>query len=800
MSATGRLLAVAALSAAVWLARIDRTVVAQDAAPAITLRMIVVTTADAAQRVLDRLNAGENFAVVARNASTAPSAEDGGWLGKLPLAQLRPEVRRALEGLAPGRFTDAIRIPTGFAIFKVEADAPAATVAPGVSAALASSGAVRYVYDVSGFTEARAAFASVSKAPDWNMEPSSICSARNASLAATRASIETYLAPANAAVRAARPAIDIMQLYFGLGQLDAYEGKMGGAVAHFENAYRIAQAGVPSGVLQLLEALGIAHLHKSSGDNGVYETPGDFCLLPMRPGRAYTKTDDSQRAVEYFERYLQQKPDDLEVRWLLNLAYMTLGQYPEKVPAPYLIPPAAFQSTEDVGRFRDVAPEAGLRNFEMAGGVVVDDLRHTGRLDIVTSTMDSCGPMKYFGNNGDGTFTDVTVASGLTAPTTTQTAVWTDIDNDGFLDLFVGNETGAAQLFLNGRDGTFTDIAASAGVNRSSFAKGVTAGDYDNDGWPDLYVSNYGETNFLYHNNGNKTFTEFATAAGVRGTPTGFATWFFDYDNDGWDDIFATSYVASIDEMVRDYLGRPHNATTARLYRNLHDGTFRDVSADVGLDKVMMPMGSNFGDLDNDGWLDMYLGTGQPSYVAMAGAVLLRNEEGRAFVNVTASSGTGELHKGHAVAFADLDGDGDEDIVFEVGGATRGDRHAMRVFENPGHGNDWIDLSLKGVKSNRTAVGARITVTVEDAAGRRRTIHRTVGATSSFGSLPLAQHVGLGRAARNVDVEIWWPASHTRQQFANVGKNKVLTIEELAKTFTASTPRAVTLGGARRTP
>ena len=206
-----------------------------------------------------------------------------------------------------------------------------------------------------------------------------------------------------------------------------------------------------------------------------------------------------------------------------------------------------------------------------------------------------------------------------------------------------------------------------------------------------------------------------------------------------------TSYVASLDELVRDYLGMPHNGTTMKLYRNLGDGSFRDVSAEAGLNKALMPMGANFGDIDNDGFLDMYLGTGNPSYGALAGSALLRNKDGRAFVNVTASSGTGELHRGHGVAFADLDNDGDEDIVFEVGGMTPGDRHAIRLFENPGHGNDWIALKLVGVKSNRTAVGARIKVTVEDEKGQRRAIHRTVGPGGSFGASPLLQHIGLGQ-------------------------------------------------------
>ena len=147
------------------------------------------------------------------------------------------------------------------------------------------------------------------------------------------------------------------------------------------------------------------------------------------------------------------------------------------------------------------------------------------------------------------------------------------------------------------------------------------------------------------------------------------------------------------------------------------NGTFRDVTEEVGLDKVFMPMGANFGDIDNDGFLDIFLGTGTPSYVSLVPSVLFRNHDGKYFVDVTTSSGTGELHKGHGVAFADFQNNGQEEIVDDVGGATPGDSHALRVFENPGHGNDWISLKLVGVKTNRAAIGARIKVTVENEGG-----------------------------------------------------------------------------------
>jgi tetratricopeptide (TPR) repeat protein len=734
------------------------------------------------------------------------------------------------------------------------------------TAILAGRAKIAYPPDVSGAVEVEVAFRNLPKPADWNRNLRAVCEARKQSLALAVDHLQQLLDPNDPDSFAVTRPDEVGRVHFSLAQLLAYQGEMEPAIRHWTEAYKFATTHAPKMLPELEEVLGTAYLHKSEMENGVYRKPGDRCIFPPARVFRYKNTADSQKAVDYFTRFLARNPDTLEVRWLLNLAYMTLGKYPSGVPAKYRIPPSVFASKESVARFVDIAPAAGLNSFSMAGGVIVDDFDSDGLLDIVTSSYDQCESLHLFHNNGDGTFTDraaqaglsdqlgglnliqtdynndgcldifvlrggwqqamrssllrnncdgtftdVTEAAGLAAPIASQTAVWADIDNDGLLDLFIGNEQGPSRLYHNRGDGTFEDIAPSAGVDRVAFSKGVVAADYDNDGFVDFYVSNLGGDNFLYHNNHDRTFTEVGKKAGVQAPWMSFATWFFDYDNDGLPDLYVNSYYMSPDENLRSQLGLPHTAETVKLYHNQGDGSFRDVTTEVGLDHVYNPMGSNFGDFDNDGFLDFYLGTGTPPYGDILPNVLYHNQHGEKFVDVTASSGTGELHKGHGVAFADLSNNGYDDLIAETGGAVPGDRHAIRLFQNPGNislgpRNDWISLRLVGEKSNRAAIGARILLTVRDGDQAQRFIDRTVGSGGSFGASPLQQHIGLGKDAHILNIELWWPATGTRQNFGNVGKNQFLEIHEFAKDFTRLERRPFVLGGkppavvARKTP
>jgi hypothetical protein len=189
-------------------------------------------------------------------------------------------------------------------------------------------------------------------------------------------------------------------------------------------------------------------------------------------------------------------------------------------------------------------------------------------------------------------------------------------------------------------------------------------------------------------------------------------------------------------------------------------------------------MGSNFGDFDNDGWLDLYLGTGDPEISNLMPNRAFRNDRGGTFQDVTTSGGFGHLQKGHGVSFADLDHDGDQDIYHSVGGAFQGDFYRNALFENPGHDNDWITLKLEGTDSNAVGIGARIKIAIQEEGGAERTIYRTVTTGGSFGANPLRQQIGLGKAKMVQRMEVTWPVTGKTQVFTEVAANRFYAIRE----------------------
>jgi hypothetical protein len=458
------------------------------------------------------------------------------------------------------------------------------------------------------------------------------------------------------------------------------------------------------------------------------------------------------------------------------------------------------------GGFEDRTAAAGLGGLYGGLNVVHADVDNDGDLDLYVLRGAWFGPHGRHPNSlllgeaagadaaGGGTavFRDATFLSGLgDAHYPTQTAAWADVDNDGDLDLFVGNEHSAgqpapSQLFRNegaGPDGVvrFRDIAAGAGVEVRAFVKAAVWGDIDNDRFPDLYVSVLGGPNRLYRNRGDGSFEDVAVELGVTGPRQSFPAWFWDFDNDGNLDLFVSSYTGDrggLGFVAASYQGFPGPWELARLYRGTGGGRFEDVAARAGLTRLHLPMGSNFGDLDGDGFLDFYLGTGYPDYEAVMPNVLYRGLGGERFVDVSLAAGFGHLQKGHAVAFADIDSDGDLDVFEQMGGAFPGDGFGDALFENPGFGNRWLGLRLVGTGSNRSAIGARIRVDLVGGNGERRSVHRRVNGGGSFGGNPLRQTIGLGRSESVERVEVYWPTTDLTQTFETVEMDRLYRVVE----------------------
>ncbi len=405
-----------------------------------------------------------------------------------------------------------------------------------------------------------------------------------------------------------------------------FAGRYAEAIAQTDRLLeQVDQAGPDIGAEAFLNVLMLratVYLRWGEEQNCVNGVNADSCLLPVAGRGVHALKEGASKARDTLEQVLRVDPDSLRARWLLNIAHMTLGTYPDGVPAAFRIDPARFSSAYPLPRFTNVASEVGLGVHGVSGGSVIEDLDGDGLLDVVVSAIGFGDQIRMFRNTGTGTFEERTAASGLDGITgglnlvhtdfdndgrpdilvlrggvdgrgravpvsllrnlggwrfadvtrsaglgdlqgPTQTAAWFDYDGDGWLDLFVGREAGglpterfASRLFHSNRDGTFTDVTAATGIDVVGFVKAVVPGDYDNDGRPDLYLSQARAPNRLLHNDGRQPAAAGASAtrrakAGVAAPNDSFPAMWFDYDNDGWLDVYVGGYLGQSRERRR---------------------------------------------------------------------------------------------------------------------------------------------------------------------------------------------------------------------------------------------------------
>lgn len=597
-------------------------------------------------------------------------------------------------------------------------------------------------------------------------------------------------------------------------------------------------------------AKGIAYLRYGEVQNCIANHNSESCIFPLSAGGQHQQQYGASIAVTAYEKALRLNPQDLASLWLLNIAHMQLGTYPEGIASEWQIPPVALQSEYDTPAFRNIASLLGVDYADMCGGVIMDDFNNDGLIDIFqcgwglkeeVHYMENLGngqfqnktshaglsnypgglminqtdynndgnldifilrgawygaigiiPNSLLRNNGDGTFTDVTRETGLFSCHPTQTATWADFNNDGWLDLFIGNEASRkggdasnnCELFLNNK-GVFKEVAASAGAAINSFVKGVSTGDYDNDGDPDIYVSANGFNNYLLRNDTKRgamqlVFTDVTEFAGVTGPKKSFPCVFFDYNNDGWLDILNFSYSADVADadIPAEYLGLPRKGNMTALYINNGDGTFSNQAQKLGLDKTFLVMGCNIGDFDMDGWMDFYVGTGKPSLRSIIPNRMFRNNAGNGFQEVTSSARVGHLQKGHSISFADLNNDGYPEIFAQMGGAYEADGFQDALYENPATWNNhWVSIDFIGVQTNKKGIGVRVEV-VAEVSGKEVSYFDWVQSGASFGANSLRLEVGLGKADRIVEVNIYWPGSNRHVKLTDVPMDEHIAVTE----------------------
>ncbi len=580
---------------------------------------------------------------------------------------------------------------------------------------------------------------------------------------------------------------------------------------------------------RVFELLALAHFRTGELENCVRSRNTDACSLPIGPKGAYKDRIGLDNAIKTYRRLLRSFPGDAQSRWMLQRCRWHQGLPSDSLPAAWHIPQEALEPTSGAPTFANRAAAIGLDATGLGGSACLDDFDHDGDLDLfvvrqglrdqcryyvqeangklrertsdahlqglvgghttVQADYDNDGdadllilrggglvggahPNSLLRNNGNNTFTDVTIEAGLLDFKPTAAADWADYDGDGWLDLYVANESPDSSrihpnaLYHNNGNGTFSNIATTAGMDFVGMYKAAVWGDVNNDHRPDLYLVLYGGSNKLLinrgsNNNGQWQFQDIAARAGVLGPKLSTVAGLFDYDNDGWEDIVAVANDLTAQDTaggaaMKRLLGKKNTREGIKLYRNNGNETFSEQQIAAGLQEQYHALGLQVGDFDNNGWPDFYLGTGAPSLFAQLPNRLFLNQNGKTFVDAS-MNGTGYLPKTKGIALGDMDNDGDTDVVAITGGIFEGDVANAAYFENRDSSHHhWLQLNLRGSTANRDAKGARVAVTVIDN-GKKRTIRATCSTGTNSGGNSRMVEFGLGKAQKIEKLEVFWP-------------------------------------------
>jgi enediyne biosynthesis protein E4 len=485
----------------------------------------------------------------------------------------------------------------------------------------------------------------------------------------------------------------------------------------------------------------------------------------------------------------------------LDIFFTNGARLPELVKDDNKYSNRLYRNNHD-GTFTDVTDRAGLRGDGYSVGAAAADYDNDGHGDLYVTGYNR---NILYHNNGDGTFTDVTGKAGVTGVSSSGkklwgiAAAWIDFDNDGKLDLFVTNYLdwsfatsrvcGAPGkrlscsptlykgepnlLYHNNGDGTFTDVSQKAGILKPGPRYSITAvgADFDNDGWPDIYVAVDSQPSILFRNNHDGTFTDVAVIAGCAYSENGheqagMGVGVADYDCDGWLDIFKTNFADD----------------TCNLYHNNGDGTFSDVTfaSGIGVNNQYVAWGCGFVDYDNDGWADIIQVNGHV-YPELAGheigqsfknpRLVYKNLGNGQFKDVSSAMGTGinERYSSRGAAFGDFDNDGGIDVLV----LNMNDMPSL-LRNDGGNQQNWIKIKLIGTKCNRTAIGARVRVVT----GNHSQIDEVRSGSSVMSQSDLRLHFGLGKAHTVDLIEVKWPTTQKIERFTQVKANQILTIRE----------------------